>query len=89
MAVAVLIDFHWLRGEWVKGEPPVALLQAVGDGAAFQAPFAHEGVAPRFALGPRRGVDHIAIVVGDFLVQTLWRASEEIAVLVNVMPMSA
>jgi hypothetical protein len=72
------------RREAGEGEQPVAgLLQAVGDGAAFQLLLADEGFAPSFDLGPRRGVDHVAIVVGDFIVQPLGRVSKEIAVLVN------
>src|SRR5208337_2252373 len=67
-----------------EGEQPVAgLLEAVGDGAAFQAPFAEEGLAPGFDLLSRRGVDHVAVVVGDFLVQPLGRVSEQVAMLVH------
>jgi hypothetical protein len=58
IALEVLIDFHWLGGKRVKVNSLFAsLLQAVGDGAAFQPPLADEGLAPRFDLGPRRGID--------------------------------
>jgi hypothetical protein len=84
MAFEVRIDRHWLGGKRVKVNSLVAgFLEAVGDGAAFQAPFADEGLAARFDLLPRRGVDHIAIVVRYFLVQALGGVSEEIAVLGN------
>src|SRR5271155_4720385 len=43
-------------------------LQAVGDGAAFEAPLADERLAPGLDLAARRGVDHVAVVVRDFLV---------------------
>ena len=71
IAFVVLIDFHWLGGKRVKvnslSPAPGLDPGAVGDGAAFPPPFADEGFPPRFDLGPRRGVDHVAIVVGDFL----------------------
>jgi hypothetical protein len=46
-------------------------------------PFADEDFVPPLDLGSRRGADHVAIVVGDFLMQALGRVSGEIAVLVN------
>lgn len=45
-----------VRRETREGEQPVAsLLQAVGDGAAFEPPFADERLAPGFVLPSRRG----------------------------------
>ena len=67
-----------------EGEELVArFLQAVGDGAAFEPPFADERLAPGFDLRLRLGVDHIFVVVRDFLVQPLGRMGEEIAMLVH------
>ena len=34
-------------------------LQAVGDGAAFEAPFPEERLSPGLNLAARRGVDHV------------------------------
>ena len=69
-------DADWAHYLWFndnqkgEGEQPVAgFLQAVGDGAAFEAPFADERLAPALDLAARRGVDHVAVVVRDFLVQ--------------------
>ena len=58
-------------------------LQTVGDGATFEAPFADERLAPGLDLAARRGVDHVAVVVRDFLVQALRGMGEEIAMLVH------
>ena len=67
-----------------EGEQLVAgFLEAVGDGAAFEAPFADERLAPGLDPAARRGVDHVAVVVRDFLVQALGRVGEEIAMLVH------
>jgi hypothetical protein len=49
------------------------LLEAVGDGAAFQAPFADERLSFRFDLLLCHGINHIFVVVGDFLAQPFRR----------------
>ncbi|TPV98791.1 MAG: hypothetical protein USCAAHI_01783 [Beijerinckiaceae bacterium] len=67
-----------------EGEQLVAgLFQAVGDGLAFQPPFADERLAFRFDLLLRRSVDHILVVVRDFLVQPLRRMGQQIAMLMH------
>ena len=54
IAFEVRIDFHWLQLEPRECEQPVAgFLQAVGDGAAFEAPFADERLAPGLDLAAR------------------------------------
>ena len=84
IAFEVRIDFHWLRRKAREGEQLVArFLQAVGDGAAFEPPFADERLSSRFDLLLRRGIDHVFVVVRDFLVQPLGRMGEQIAVLVH------
>src|SRR5271170_5297694 len=83
IAFEVRIDFHWLGGNRVNVNSLSRFLQAVGDGAAFEAPLADERLAPGLDLAARRGVDHVAVVVRDFLVQALGRMGEEIAMLVH------
>jgi len=77
-------------GEAREGEQPVArFFQAIGDGAAFEPPFADEGLSPRLDLLLRLGVNHVGVIGRDFLVQPIWRVGEKVAVLVNLMPTSA
>jgi hypothetical protein len=55
-----------------EGEEPIAgFLQAVGDGAVLEPPFADEGLAAGFDLLWGRRVNHVGIVGADFLVQQL------------------
>jgi len=76
IAFDVRIDFHWLFREPREGEQLVArFLQAIGDGAAFQPPFADERLALRLDLRLRAGVDHIVVIGGDFLVQPVQSAA--------------
>src|SRR5262249_30033675 len=58
-------------------------LQAVGDGAVLEPPFADEGFAARLDLLARLGVDHVVVVGTDFLMQPLGRMRQQIAMLVN------
>src|SRR5437660_6575729 len=55
-----------------KGEEPVAgFLQALGNGAVLEPPFVEEGLAARRDLLTRRRVDHVVVIGGDLIVQTL------------------
>ena len=57
-----------------EGEQPVAgFLQAIGDGAMLEPPFADEGFAPRLDLLAPCRVNHVVVVGGDLIVQPLWR----------------
>ena len=63
--------------EACEGEQSVAgLFRAVGDGAVFQTPFADERLALRLDLLLGFGVDHILVVVGNFLVLSLGRMGQ-------------
>ena len=67
-----------------EGEEPVAgFFEAVGDGAALQAPLPEERLAAGFHLGGGLGVDHVAVVVGQLVVEPLRRVREQVAMLVN------
>ena len=50
---------------------------------ALQPPLAQERLAARLDLGGGLGVDHVAIVLGQLVVQVLGRVAEEVAVLVH------
>ena len=52
-------------------EPVARFLQAVGDGAVLEPPFADEGFAARFNLLGCRRIDHVVVVGADLLVQAL------------------
>ncbi len=67
-----------------EGEQAIAgFLQAVGDGAAFEPPFADEGLALCLDFLTRCGVDHVGVIGRDFLVQTLRGVGYEVAMLVH------
>jgi hypothetical protein len=66
------------------GEEPLTGLQAVGDGAMLEPPFADEGLAARLDLLARGRVDHVVVVGRDLLVQALGRVRQQVAVLVHV-----
>ena len=67
-----------------EGEEPVAgFLQAVGDGAVFEPPFADEGFAARFDLLTRRRVDRVVVIRGDLVMQALGRVREKVPMLVD------
>jgi hypothetical protein len=56
-----------------EGEEPIpGFLQAVGDGAVFEAPLADEGFAAGLDLLTRRRVDHVVVIRGDLVMQALW-----------------
>ena len=91
-------DFHWPGGRRVKVNSRAPFrgltrphlrprspftLEAVGDRPAFQPPLAEEGLAPALDLRGRFSVDHVAVILGQFIVQPLRRMREKIAVLVN------
>ena len=76
------------RWQASEGEQAIArFLQAVGDGAVLEPPFADESFAARFDLLTRRRIDHVGVVGGDLVVQALGRVREEIAMLVNRAPL--
>jgi hypothetical protein len=67
-----------------EGEEPVAgFLQAVGDGAMLEPPFADKRLAPRLDLLRRRHVDHVVVVGGDLVVQALGCMRQQVAVFVD------
>ena len=67
-----------------EGEQAVAgFLQAVGDGAVLEPPFADEGLAAGFDLLTRRRVDHVVVIRGDLVMQALGRVREKVPVLVD------
>ena len=71
-----------------EGEEPVAgFLQAVGDGAVLEPPFADEGFAAGFDLLASFRVDHVVVIGGDLLMQALGGVREQISVLVNGAPL--
>src|ERR1700730_1420401 len=82
IAFVVRIDFHWLCGKRVKVNS-LSPASSRLDGLAFQPPFADERLAFRFDLLLRRSVDHILVVVRDFLVQPLRRMGQQIAMLMH------
>ena len=84
IAFEVLIDFHWLCGNRVKVNslsPASSRLSATARHLSL--PFADERLAPRFNLLLRFGVDHIPVVVGDFLMQPFRRMGQKVAMFVN------
>ena len=84
MALVVRADFHCDGSSRVKAKQPLAgFLEAVGDRLAFEPPFAQECLAAGFDLGRGVGVDHVAVVLGQFLVHVLGSMAQKIAVLVN------
>ena len=67
-----------------KTEQPITgFLQAVGDWAVLEPPFADEGLATRCDFLGRGRIDHVGIVGTDLLMQTLGRVREKVAMLVN------
>ncbi len=67
-----------------EGEQPIAgFLQAVGDGAVLEPPFAKERLAARFDLPARLGVDHVVVIGGDLVMQALGGVREQVSVLVD------
>src|SRR5438876_6964961 len=75
------------RRQLRKAEQSIAgFLQAVGDGAVLEPPLADERLAARCDVFRRGRIDHIGIVGADFLMQTLGRVRQQIAVLMNGTP---
>ena len=73
-------------GQSGEGEQPIAgFLEAVGDTAAFQAPFGEEQPSLAHHLGIGIGVDHVVVVGRDLLVQRLGSVREQISMLVDCM----
>ena len=65
------------------------LLEAVGDGAALETPFADERLAPGLHLLRRLGVDHVGVIGADLVIELLRRMSQKVPILVELMPTSA
>ena len=57
--------------------------QAIGDRLAFQPPLAKEGLALLLDLGGRSRVDHVTIILGEFVMHMAGRVADQVAVLVN------
>jgi hypothetical protein len=69
-------------GEAREGEQFVArFLQAISDGLAVQAPLADERLALRLDLLLRADVDHILVIGGKFVMQSIGSMSEKVAML--------
>src|ERR1035437_4708764 len=67
-----------------EGEQAVScLLQAVGNSAVLEPPFADEGLAADLYLLGCRRVDHVVVIRGDLVMQALGCMREKISVLVN------
>jgi hypothetical protein len=67
-----------------EAEQAVAgFLQAIGDGAMLEPPFADESLAAGLDLLRRRRVDHVGVVGGDFVVQAFGCMGQKVPVLVN------
>src|SRR5712672_232769 len=49
----------------------------------LEPPFADEGLAARFDLLRRRGVDHVVVIRGDLVMQALGGMGEQVPVLVD------
>ena len=76
--------FPLRRIEAGEGEQPLpGFREAVGDGPTLEAPFAHERLAAGLHLGGGLGVDHVAVILGQLVVQVLRRMAEQVAVLVH------
>ena len=77
-------------GKAQKGEEIIAgLVKALHDGWTAKAPLLRESGARQFHGSPALGVDHPAIVLGEFLAQTDRRLGLKVSQLVCLMPMSA
>src|SRR5258708_39616759 len=59
------------------------LLQAVGNGAMLEPPFADEGLAAHGYLLRGRRIDHVVGIRGDLVVQALPGMSQQVSVLVD------
>src|SRR6266536_4769521 len=67
-----------------EGEEQVtSFLQAVGDGAVLEPPFADEGLAASLDLLARGGIDHVVVVGADLLVQAFGRVRQQVPVFMD------
>ena len=64
-------------------QAPAGFFQAAGDGAALQAPFPQERLAAGLNFGGGLGVDHVAVVFGQLVVQVLGRMGEKVPMLMH------
>jgi hypothetical protein len=72
------------RRQTGEGQQPFAgLLQAVGEGAVLEPPFAQEGLARSGDLVAGHRVDHIVVVGGDLVMQAFRRMRQQAPVLVD------
>ena len=62
-------------------------LEAVGDRLAFEPPFAKECLAAGFALRRGFGIDHVAVILGQFVMHMLGSMAEKVAMLVHGAPL--
>ena len=57
-------------GQAREGEQPITgFLRAVGDRLALEVPFAQERLPAGFDPGCGPGIDHVAVVLGQFIAQ--------------------
>src|SRR5205807_7690547 len=67
-----------------EGEEAIAgFFEAIGHRPTLEPPLADEGLAAALDLCRCRGVNHVRVVGGDLLVQTLGRVGEQVPVLVH------
>lgn len=67
-----------------EGEEPISgFLQTIGDRAALEPSLAQEGLSAGFDLCRGVGLDHVAAVFGQLVVEGLRRMGQEVAVLMN------
>src|SRR6266542_2889416 len=67
-----------------EGEEAIAgFFEAIGHRPTLEPPLADEGLAAALDLCRCRGVNHVRVVGGDLLVQTLGRMGEQVPVLVH------
>src|SRR5207342_3016107 len=67
-----------------EGEQSFAcFLEAVGDGAVLEAPFADEGLATGLDFLPRGRIDHVVVIRCDLVMKALGRMCQQVPVLVN------
>src|SRR5262245_36924508 len=67
-----------------EGEEAIAgFFEAIGHRPTLEPPLADEGLATALDLRRCRGVNHVRVVGGDLLVQTLGRVRQQVPVLVH------
>src|SRR6266446_6156630 len=88
IALVVRALRHWLGGSRVKVKrrsPASSRLSA--NRPTLEPPLADEGLAAALDLRRCGGVNHVRVVGGDLLVQTLGRMGEQVPVLVHGAPL--